>query len=122
MRFAETENYSIEIDGDVALTRVWKRPDLDSATGARLAGEMAADIGRLVADGRIKKLVFDVTAAPPVAGPKTTETLAKLLTTCERANVDIEVVVTNDAVQTLQFKRLIAEHAPKRGKLRVGSQ
>lgn len=118
MRFAETENYSIEIEDDVAMAKVWRRPDLDSATGARLAGELAADIGRIM--GRIRRLVFDVTAAPPVAGPKTTETLAGLLSTCERAGVDIEVIVTNDAMQNLQFKRLIAEHAPKHGRLRVG--
>lgn len=115
MRFSETENYSIDIDGTRAVAKVWRRPDLDSATGARLAGELGVDISRIV--GRIRTLVLDVSAAPPVAGPKTTEALGGLLATCEKAGVDIDVLVTDDAVQSLQIKRLISQYAPKHGRL-----
>src|SRR5690606_38916275 len=35
-RFAEGDNYSIELEGSRAVCRVWSRPDLDSARGAAL--------------------------------------------------------------------------------------
>lgn len=119
MRFAETEIYSIEVEGTTALAKVWRRPDIDSTRGAELAAKMVDELVGLANEGKIRALVFDVSTAPPVAGPKTTEKLGALLAACERAGVAVEVVVTNDAMQNLQFKRLVAAHAPKRGTIRV---
>lgn len=119
MRFAETEIYSIELEGTSALAKVWRRSDIDSTRGAELAARMVDELSRLAGDGKIRSLVFDVSTAPSVAGPKTTEKLGALLATCERAGVAVEILVTNDAMQNLQFKRLVSEHAPKHARIRV---
>ena len=119
MRASEGENYFIDVDGGRAVAKVWRMPQLDSATGARLAGEIVDVLGKLVRERRITSLVFDVTDAPPVAGPKTTEMLSQLLTTCERGGVALEILVSNDAMQNLQFKRLVSENAPTHARVRV---
>lgn len=117
MRVSEAENHWIDVDGPRAVAKVWRTPHLDSAAGARLAGELARGIERVLP--QVKTLVFDVTEGPTVAGPKTTEALGALFASCERAGVALEVQTTNDAMQTLQFKRLVAEHAPKLGRVTV---
>jgi hypothetical protein len=121
MRFSETEIYAIDLEGTRAVARVWRTPHIDSTTGARLAAQLGADITRLVGERTIDTFVFDITDAPSVAGPKTSEMLGKLFATCERARVTVEVLVTDDPMKHLQFKRLIAENAPKHGRIRVKS-
>jgi len=112
---ATAENYSIALEGMRAVVKVWKRPDIDAATGAARAAELVAHVRALTVD-RARSVLLDLNAAPPVAGPKTTEVLADLLRTCERAEIPVAFVYGPDAVQALQCRRLVVEHAPKNGR------
>jgi hypothetical protein len=113
--FAAGENYVIELSGDVAVVKVWRVPEMDSATGARLAGEIALHVKRLAAQ-KLRGVMFDVQKAPPVAGPRTVETLSELLGDCEKAGIQIAVLVSGDPMQQLQCRRLTTSFAPTRGR------
>ena len=76
---------------------------------------MAAHLRKLIP--KLVSLTFDLREAPPVAGPKTVETVSELLRSCEHASVRIAVVLSADPMQILQYRRLVATYAPVRGKV-----
>ena len=116
--FAAGENYTIELDGEHVVGRVWRRPDLDSASGARSADEMASHLRSLTTEKR-NSLLLDLREAPAIAGPRTVETLSDLLRGCEKAGVRIAVILSGDAMQLLQFRRLVSTFAPSAGRAAV---
>lgn len=109
------ENYLIEVEGKRAKARVWKRPDLDSAAGARDAAIMVATLADLAP--KVHSLVFDLREAPLIAGPKTVDALSGLFRTYESAGARFAVIVTTEPLQTLQFRRLLSSYAPTKGRL-----
>jgi hypothetical protein len=115
-RFAEGQNYSIDLEGPRARCRVWSRPDLDSAQGAALAVEKIALFQRL-AQGDAEDMLFDLTHAPAVTGPKTQEALGQMLLAWEQAGKPIAVLSGPLSIQQLQLRRLVATFAPQHGAL-----
>lgn len=109
------ENYLIELHGKRASARVWKRPDLDSAAGARDAAIMVTTLTDLAS--KVASLVFDLRDAPVIAGPKTVDALSGLFRTYENAGAKIAVIVSTEPIQTLQFRRLLSSYAPTKGRL-----
>jgi hypothetical protein len=61
--------------------------------------------------------LLDLRSAPTVAGPRTVETMGELLRDCERANVRIAVAISGDAMQLLQFRRLVSTYAATYGRV-----
>lgn len=115
-QYASGGNYVIEIDADgVAYVRVWRRPDVDSETGARFAEEKLAHL-RVLAR-RCKGLVFDLREAPPVVGPRTEATLAAVLSMFDGARKRCAFLVGGNPVQQLQLRRLIAAHSSPHGRV-----
>jgi len=115
-RFAEGMNYSIDLDGSIATCRVWSRPDLDSGTGARLATEKISLFQRLAA--RLASgMIFDLSVAPAVTGPKTQQALGKMLEAWQSAAKPVAVVAGSNSIQQLQLRRLISTYAPNHGAL-----
>ena len=112
--YASGDNYRVLLDDAHAVVTVWRRPDLDSAAGARNANEMAAVVRKVTP--QLATLVLDLRDAPVVAGPKTVETLGELLRGCETSGVVVAVALSGDPVQLLQFRRLVATYAPTKGK------
>jgi hypothetical protein len=115
-RFAEGLNYSIDLDGSLAKCRVWSRPDLDSATGAALAVEKIVLFRRL-AQGAAESMLFDLSQAPPVTGPKTQQALGDMLSAWQGAGRRIAVVSGSSSLQHLQLERLLSTFAPDHGAL-----
>ncbi len=115
-RFAEGLNYSIDLEGSTAICRVWSRPDLDSAQGAQLAREKVA-IFRGLAHSGADGMLFDLTLAPAVTGPKTQKALGDMLGAFEAAGKPIALVTGQLSIQQLQLRRLLATYAPQRGAL-----
>ncbi|MBX3213128.1 MAG: hypothetical protein KF850_13925 [Labilithrix sp.] len=111
------ENYEIDPGGRWAVARVWRRPDLPSADGARDASEMVRHLVALTS--KISGLLFDLREAPAVAGPRTVDAMTQLLEAYERASVRIAVVVADDPLKALQFRRLVTTFAPTWGRLDV---
>jgi hypothetical protein len=119
-RFAAGENYSIDLDGPRAMCRVWSRPDLDSATGAALAVEKISLFQRLAqstGQGSARELLFDLTQAPAVTGPKTQDALGQMMSAWEQAGKRIAVVSGPLSMQQLQLRRLVTTYAPQHGAL-----
>jgi hypothetical protein len=119
-RFAEGQNYSIDLDGSRATCRVWSRPDLDSARGAALAVEKIALFQRLAqasGQGSAREMLFDLTQAPAVTGPKTQEALGQMMGAWEEAGKRIAVVSGPLSMQQLQLRRLVTTFAPQHGAL-----
>ena len=115
--YASGENYRVVLEEAHAVVTVWRRPDLDSATGARNANEMVAHLRKLTP--QLATLILDLREAPVVAGPKTVETLGELLRGCEKSGVRVAVVLSGDPMQLLQFRRLVATYSPTKGKVAV---
>ena len=111
--FASGENYSIELEATHAKAKVWRRPDLDSSAGAADAQGMVKQLKLLAAT--LTTLVLDLREAPSVAGPKTVETMEELFATCEKLRVKVAIVLSEDPLQLLQFRRLAETHAPQFG-------
>lgn len=108
---SEGPSYSIALDGDRGSIRVWRRPDLSTDEGARLAVEMANAIAGLLP--KIRALLFDLRDAPPVSGPATVEALGNLVRACERGRIRVAAIVADDAMQRLQVNRVVRELAPE---------
>lgn len=109
-RYAEGANYSIDVEGALAVCRVRSRRDLTMEEGARLASEKVA-LFRKLAAGTTKGMVFDLSAAPAVIGPKTQEALAQMLGVWQLARKPIALVSGSNAMQQLQLRRLAAGFA-----------
>ena len=114
----EGGNYRVELDGDVAHCRVWSRPDLDFAAGARLAEQKVA-ICRSLATGEARGLLFDLREAPKVTGPKTQASLEQILSAWESAARPVAVIVSPASLQKLQLSRLARDSAPRHAEVFV---
>lgn len=110
-RFAEGANYSIDIEGSVATCRVWARPDLDFASGAQSATQKIS-LFQLLAKGDTAGMLFDLTQAPAVTGPKTQEALGQMLRAWQAAGKPIAVVTGQNSMRKLQLRRLLSTFAP----------
>jgi hypothetical protein len=106
------EMFSITVDGARAVIRIWRRTDLDHATGAANAVEMAAEGAKLPGRG-VREIVLDLREAPGIAGPKTSAAIAAMLARWGTARIRIAVLITDDPLKTLQFRRLVTDNAPK---------
>ena len=106
------EMFSVSTEGVRAEIKIWRRTDLDSATGARNAEEMAAEAAKLPSRG-IREVILDLREAPGVAGPRTTQALGTMFERWAAAKIRIAVLISEDPLKALQFKRLVAVHAPK---------
>lgn len=114
----EQANHRIERRGRSLWVSVWRRPDLDSATGAALAQALVdAVLAALAGPAVLRTIVLDLRQAPPISGPSTADSLGRLIHACEQASVTIVVVHGGDPLAILQLGRLIREHAPRLGRL-----
>ena len=114
-KFAKGNNYEIHLEGTLARCRVWRRPDLTMAQGAECAREKVAHF-RALAGGRAKTMLFDLSEAPVVAGPKSQAALGEMFNAFERAHKRI-AIVSRDGMQELQLSRLANEQASTRGRV-----
>lgn len=112
--YAEGGNYRIELDEGIARCVVWRRPDVDGATGAAWAMEKIGHF-RALARGPARALLFDLRQAPPVTGPKTQEALGQMLESFERMRRPVAVLVGDHAVQKLQLQRVVSQSCPSVG-------
>jgi hypothetical protein len=62
-------------------------------------------------------MLFDLTQAPAVTGPKTQEALGQMLAAWEQAGKPIGIISGSLSIQQLQLRRLIATFAPEHGAL-----
>lgn len=117
MPVAEGGNYALVIDRTIAWARVWKRPDLDSEAGARLAVELAQVFLRVTQEpfARVCGAVLDLREAPPVIGPSTRATIGRVAAAWELIGRRFAFLAGDNATQRLQLAAVVADHAPRLG-------
>ncbi|HEU4411212.1 MAG TPA: hypothetical protein VFS43_38520 [Polyangiaceae bacterium] len=117
--YAEGPSYEITLEGGLVTCRIWSRPDLDWAAGASAAEALSEALVALAAGPRAQArgLLVDERQAPSVVGPRTQAALGALLSTWERRGRHIAFVLPPDPVVTLQKRRLMAQWAPKQGRV-----
>ncbi len=104
--------FSISVDGPRAEIRIWRRPDLDSETGAKNAQRIAEEAAKLPARG-VRAVLLDVREAPSVAGPKSIAAMGALMAAWAASRLRIVILVNaDDALKSLQFSRTVTENAP----------
>ena len=106
------EMFSITVDGPRAEIRIWRRPDIDSETGAQNAARVAEEAAKLPGRG-VRRILLDVREAPPVAGPKSIASLSAMMAVWANARTRIAILVSDDPIRVLQFRRVVTEHAPR---------
>lgn len=105
--------FSINVDGPRADVRIWRRPDLDSETGAKNAAWLAEEGRKLPARG-VRVVSLDMRDAPGVAGPKSIASMSSMMAAWAAARLRVAIlVVDDDAIKVLQLRRVVTEHAPK---------
>ena len=114
--YASGGNYRIELVDGLARWSVWARPDVDSTAGARFAEEQVAHATTL-ALGATRGLVFDLSQAPSVMGPRTQAAIAATLVPWERVRKPVGIVISDNALQRLQWDRIVREHLTKMGRV-----
>lgn len=107
MQRAQGGNFEITLVSGVLHLRVWKRPDLDSSEGARLASEMGAHIAR-EANLEARALVVDLRDAPPLFGPRTEEAFHQFLAPWAARSKRV-ALLAQGSLQLLQLQR-VAKH------------
>jgi hypothetical protein len=110
-RYAEGANYDIDVEDVLAVCRVRSRRDLTMLEGARLAGEKVTLFRALATGKQAVAMLFDLSAAPAVIGPKTQEALEKRLACWQLARKPIALVAGSNAMQQLQLRRLVSNFA-----------
>lgn len=60
-------------------------------------------------------MMFDLRAAPFIAGPRTEEALGQMLGAWANAKKRVVIVMSDAPMQQLQMKRLMERHNPKFG-------
>jgi hypothetical protein len=106
------EMYSITVDGPRAEIRIWRRPDLDTETGSKNAAAIAAESLKLAARG-VRTVLLDVKDAPAVAGPKSIASISAMMAAWAAAKMKIAILVSDDPIKMLQFRRVVTEQAPR---------
>jgi hypothetical protein len=114
--YASGANYKIEVVDDLVRWAVWSRPDLDSQQGARCAEEQVAHAIAL-AMGATQGMLFDVSGAPSVMGPRTQAAIVATMSPWERARKPVAVVISENALQRLQWERIVRETLSKSGRI-----
>lgn len=104
-------NYEITIERAIARARVFRRPDVDSAEGARFAEDIRADVLRAIDDPLVRGAIVDVREAPPVTGPSTRATLGRLAAACGNAGRRLAFVPGDHPTQRLQLSAIVSDHA-----------
>lgn len=114
-------NYTISLSDGVVHVRVWRTPHVDSETGAVYAQEIVTHVSSLAANPDAGSLLFDLSEAPYVAGPKTQTAIGEMLASFEFAQKPVCVVVGESPVQGMQLQRIVRDAAPTQGYI-VGSR
>jgi hypothetical protein len=110
-------NYTIDLTDGVVLVRVWRTPNVDSATGAGFAEETLGHLARLSSDPDVRALLLDLADAPRVTGPKTQGALEGMVACFEAERKAIVVVPGDSNLQVMQLIRIIRAAAPGYGQL-----
>ena len=103
----------IEAAADVLQARVIRRPDLSSEQGAELADRFVDALLETAASSGTSRTMVDLSAAPPVMGPRTEAAFTRLLSAHAKLARPIVVVASANPTQRLQLQRLVREHAPR---------
>ena len=110
------ENYTFGMSpSQRAICRVWRRPDLPSADGARCAEEMTALMRAAAQRSESLGMMFDLRDAPFIAGPRTEAALTLMLAGWDQARKRSVIVLSDNPMQQLQMKRLVEKNAPRFG-------
>lgn len=116
--YAEGPFFSITLEDGLAMCRIWSRPDIEWAEGARIADTLAQSLTALAIGPReqARALVVDEREGAPVIGPQTQTVMGSMLASWERRDRRVGCAFGSNAVKGLQVRRLLAEWAPKNGR------
>lgn len=110
MRLVEGDNHLISERDGLVICQVWTRPDLSPEAGAKSAEQMTAYMMNVVLrpGTPYRGIIFDVRRGPTLFGPKTRETLTRLLSESATRSVRVAFLSADSASQALQFRSLCA--------------
>lgn len=111
-------NFEVELERDIAIFRIWARPDVDREEGARFALQNVEAFKRLAAEppSVVRAVVLDLTRAPAMWGSITQSCLERMVAILESAQRTI-VVFSEDVMQSDQMRRILRVYAPLHGRL-----
>jgi hypothetical protein len=119
--YASGGHFVIELEGSIAICRMWSRPDVDREEGARFDLAEVDAFKRLVAEpvAVAAASVLEMTRAPASWGPVTQSCLERIVAMFESAGRRVAVVVSADPLQRAQMEHIAQTYAPVYGRLFV---
>lgn len=107
---AERGNHRVERDDGFLRIVVWRDIQIDPEAGALAFEQTVRQLAPVIPS--IEAVAFDLREAPRVVGDRTQTALAGFLGALARLRRRIALISSDDAVQQLQLRRLVAEAAP----------
>jgi hypothetical protein len=117
--YASGGNFVVDLEGSIAVCRIWSRPDVDREEGARFDLAKVDAFKRLVAEPSVTvtSAVLDLTGAPASWGPVTQSCFERMVAMFETAGRRVAVVVSADPLQIQQMDHIVRAYAPALGRI-----
>lgn len=116
MRYAEGENFTIDIEDGVAVVRVFRRSDLDSGKLGALAEEIVPLAKALTTHDGVTGMVVDLRRVNGAVAPRVEQAYGAVAATWEATAQPIAFLV-GEAVQRMQIGRVVSQFAARCGGL-----
>lgn len=115
MRYAEGQNFTVDIEEGVAVCRTFKQPNLDSTGLGDAAFELCKLGTALTLDDAVTGMVVDLRRTPGAVGPRVELAYADLAGAWEATAQRISFLILDDPLQQMQISRIVSHSAGRFG-------
>ena len=114
MRFADGANFTIDLEEEVAVVRVFRDTSLES-TALGVAAESLLEHARaLTMKASVSGMILDLRRVPGALGPRVETAYGAIAALWEATGQSFAVLV-GDAIQRMQVTRIVERMAPRNG-------
>lgn len=117
MRYASGDNFTIDVEDEVAICRLFTRGDLDDQAVSRCAVQLLAHARALTLNGNAGGMVLDVRRLSGEQPLDVMKAYGQLAAAWERTAQRIAFLTLDDPVQKLAFGSIVQENASRFGGL-----
>jgi hypothetical protein len=117
IRYATGDNFTLDLEEDVAVCRLFKRSDLDGQALARSSLQLLSHGRALTVKNGIVGLVVDLRRVPGAMSPEVARAYQDLASAWEKTGQRVAFLIVDDPIQMMQLGRIVNENAPRFGAL-----
>ncbi|NUP07238.1 MAG: hypothetical protein HOW73_14385 [Polyangiaceae bacterium] len=114
-RYASGDNFTVDLEEDVAVCRLFKQADLDRRAQAKSAEQLLTHARALTMKTGVVGMVIDLRRVPGAVGPEIEVVYRDIVAAWEKTGQRIAFLVLDDPVQMMQLGRILNDNAPRFG-------